>query len=109
MRSKTIKITLEDLLETLLSHGIQLQKIEEMMADMGIPRSYIERALANIITIFPRRGVKEEKELSGLNERRRDFDERAELTAQIKEVRELIEKVYNKLFSTVDGDGPART
>ena len=102
-------MTLENLLEVLLSHGIQLQKIEEMMAELGIPRSYIERALANIITIFPQKGVKEGKELGNLSERRRNFDEQAELTAQIREVKELIEKVYNKLFLTHDSDGPART
>ncbi|MEM4576819.1 MAG: hypothetical protein QW701_05075 [Candidatus Nezhaarchaeales archaeon] len=100
MKSKTIKITLENLFEVLLSHGIQVQTVEEIMLHLGVPRSYVERALANIITIFPL------KEASSNAEH---LHSRIELATQLKEVKELIEKVYSKLSLLSQGSGPART
>ncbi len=59
MRSKTVKLTLEDLLEVLLGHGIQPRKIEAIMASLGIPQECVKRALANIMATSSQRGVKE--------------------------------------------------
>lgn len=100
MKDKTIKITLENLLEVLLSHGIQVQTIEEIMASLGVPRSYVERALANIITIFP---LKE----TSINKGRTNSN--LELAEHLKEVKELMEKIYSKLSLLSQGSGPART
>lgn|GEM_PF-1844539 len=106
MRNKVVKLTLEVLLEVLLSHGIQLQKIEAIMASLGIPRSCTERALANVITLFPHKEVKGATYLEGGE---RGPNDQTELAMQIREVKELVEKVYNKLFLTDESGGPART
>jgi hypothetical protein len=66
MRTKIVKLTLEDLLEVLLSHGIKLQKIEAIMASLGIPRRCAEKALASVIMMLHQKGV---KDASGLKER----------------------------------------
>lgn len=70
MRSKIVKLTLEDLLEVLLSHGIRPKKIEAIMANLGIPQDRIKRALASIITAFSQREVKEMGSLDEKEERR---------------------------------------
>lgn len=41
MKNKVVKITLEKILEVLLSHGVQSHKVEGMM-DLGVPEHYIE-------------------------------------------------------------------
>ncbi|MDH5815833.1 MAG: hypothetical protein QE164_03440 [Candidatus Nezhaarchaeota archaeon] len=51
MRSKVVKLTLERILEVLLSHGIQPSKIESIMMDLGIPQHHVERVLASIISL----------------------------------------------------------
>lgn len=51
MKGRIVKITLEKMLEVLLSHGIQPHKIEDIMIDLGIPRRHVERALASIISL----------------------------------------------------------
>ncbi|MEM2214528.1 MAG: hypothetical protein QXD66_05820 [Candidatus Nezhaarchaeales archaeon] len=51
MKSKVVKLTLERILEVLLSHGIQPGKIESIMIDLGVPQHHVERVLANIISL----------------------------------------------------------
>ncbi|MHC1637428.1 MAG: hypothetical protein ACXQTU_04590 [Candidatus Nezhaarchaeales archaeon] len=97
LRNKTLKITLENLLDVLLNHGISVQKIESIMADLGIPAHYIERALANIITIFPQ-NQKAEK----ISSKEKGGQVNHDVITQLREVRELMEKVYNKLFSVYE-------
>ncbi|MEM4652860.1 MAG: hypothetical protein QW535_02005 [Candidatus Nezhaarchaeales archaeon] len=46
-----MKLTLERILEVLLSHGIQPSKIESIMMDLGIPQHHVERVLASIISL----------------------------------------------------------
>ncbi|MCX8141921.1 MAG: hypothetical protein N3F04_03965 [Candidatus Nezhaarchaeota archaeon] len=94
MRNKTLKITLESLLEVLLNHGISLQKIESIMADLGVSSPYIERALANIMVIFPRKHEQGE----GATERQKSLA--GDVATQLKEMREMIEKIYSKLSIT---------
>lgn len=50
VKSKVVKITLEKMLEVLLSHGVQPHKIESIMMDLGVPRHHVERTLANMIS-----------------------------------------------------------
>jgi len=68
-----VKLTLEDLLEILLSHGIKPKKIEAIMASLGIPRRCTGRALASVITSFPQGRV---KDLSGSEKRKRGSEAR---------------------------------
>ncbi len=72
MRSKVVRLTLEDLLEVLLSHGVKLRKIEAIMASLGIPRRCVEKALANVITTFSQKVTKDSSDPGeSLGDRRR--------------------------------------
>jgi len=97
LKNKSLKITLENLLDILLNHGIPIQKIESIMADLGIPAHYIERALANIITIFPNK-----QEMKSTDNKMQKVQVDSDVMAQLREVRELMEKVYNRLFSAYE-------
>lgn len=51
MKNKVVKLTLDKILEVMLSHGVQPHKIESIMMDLGIPRHHVERILAtNIVS-----------------------------------------------------------
>lgn len=50
MRDKVVKLTLERIIEVLLSHGTHPKKIESIMIDLGVPQHHIERVLANMIS-----------------------------------------------------------
>ena len=91
MKEKALKITLEEFLEVLLNHGISIQKIEEIMTELGVQRYYLERALANVMTIFPKQDVNS----SNLKRTDANFD----VISQLREIKDMIEKVYNKLSS----------
>ena len=91
MREKALKITLEELLEVLLNHGMSIQKIEEIMAELGVQRHYLERALANVMTIFPRQDASS----SNLKRAEVNFD----VISQLREIKDMIEKMCNRLSS----------
>jgi hypothetical protein len=69
MKSKIVKLTLEDLVEVLLSHGIRPKKVEAIVANLGIPQDCIKRALANIIIAFSQRKSKGIDYLDGKEKR----------------------------------------
>lgn len=103
VRRRTLKVNLEVLLEAMLDHEVPIQKVEKILVDIGVPTHYIERALANILTLSPISGGKQAAP-KGASPPALDVLE------QLRAIREMMEKVYSTLSSNQDGSsGPART
>jgi hypothetical protein len=78
MKSKVVKLTLDDLLEVLLSHGIQPKKVEAIVVNLGIPQDRVKKTLANTVMLFSR---KEAKKMD--NPGKQKFDDLADMMSNV--------------------------